>query len=221
MWQENINKISRLTSCHAIRHKTVAFVRRFAIITLLATGCTRPASISEDAMPDVHRIKVKLGDAEFEAEGSQEAVQAQYDRFLEAVALIGAKPAKTPPNSLREKHVFTPDAEFDDALMSRVFELRDDGLVVLRVQPTTDERDADALVMLLFGYRRLKNEQQVLATQLLKAARQSGLGIERVDRAIATYMPRFILRGGQRKGTTYTLTTQGAVRAEEVIEQMF
>jgi len=170
-------------------------------------------------MADNHRIKLKIGDAEFEAEGAPDAVQAQYESFLAALAAVPTKSAK--PKSLAERDAFVPDTEYDDALNNRVFELREDGLVVLRVQPTTDQREADALAMILYGYRRLKNEEHVLATQLLRAARQSGLGIDRVDRAIGAYPPRFVLRGGQRKGTTYTLTTQGAARAEEVIAQLF
>jgi hypothetical protein len=162
-------------------------------------------------MPDVHRIKIKLGDAEFEAEGAEDKVQAQYDQFLAALERAGTKLPQKPA----APGLSGPQQPPDDAHLARLFELRNDGAISLRVRPEGLDA-ADIVAILLYGYLKLKNEESVLATQLLKSSRVSGLGLDRIDRAAESYMPRYIMRGGQRKGTSYTLTTQGITKAEEV-----
>jgi hypothetical protein len=165
---------------------------------------------SEDAMPESHRIKVKFGDAEFEAEGAEDKVQAQYDQFLAALERVGPRPAPKTENRSQ-----TPQS-LDDASMARIFQLREDDLVVLKVHPPETMNEADRVTLLLYGCRRLKNQEHVLATQLLRAARLSGLGLDRIDRAVESYIPEFVMREGQRKGTTYNLTTRGMTKAQEV-----
>lgn len=46
-------------------------------------------------MTDTHKVKLKVGDVEFEAEGTPAEVQAQCDRFL--ASMRGARPAPPPP----------------------------------------------------------------------------------------------------------------------------
>jgi hypothetical protein len=158
-----------------------------------------------------HKIKVKLGDAEFEAEGTEDTVQAQYDQFLAVLEKSGG--AAKPKTTAR------PASE-DDASLARIFDVRQDGTLSFRVHPPDTIDGSDALALLLLGYRRLGTKENVLSTQLQKSARQSGLGEQRIDQLAQPHIPRFILRGGQRKGTTYTLTTQGISRAWEVAAQM-
>lgn len=162
----------------------------------------------------VHKIKVRLGDAEFEAEGAEDKVQAQYDQFLAAL-----KHAETQSGKPKAAAETKPPAENGDRL-ARIFELRQDGSIVFRVHPPESTEQADVLALLLLGYRRLAEKNNVLSTQLLRSARQSGLGDVRIDLMAQPHIPRFILRGGQRKGTTYTLTTQGETKAQEVAAQM-
>jgi hypothetical protein len=164
-----------------------------------------------------HRIKVKLGDAEFEAEGAEDKVQAQYDQFLAACTHVSPKTGNKPPLGKQDAR---EAADLDDAMIAKAFELRSDGVVTLRRRPPDTMESADKIALLLYGYRRLKNEEHVLATQLLRAASLSGLGIERIDRAADAYMPTFIMRGGQKKGTNYLLTTQGIGKAAELAMQL-
>ena len=159
-----------------------------------------------------HKIKVKIGDAEFEAEGAEERVQGQYDQFLAALHKAAPSPKSPTKPAL--------DDAGTDARLGRIFELKQDGSIVFRVHPPDTFDGSDQLALLLLGYRKLGGKDHVLSTQLLKSARNSGLGEVRIDQLAQPYIPRFILRGGQRKGTTYTLTTQGETKAQEVAMQM-
>jgi hypothetical protein len=165
-----------------------------------------------------HRIKIKLGDAEFEAEGAEATVQAQYEQFLSTFERIGQK--SVPPqvtNSTLEK---PPAGALDDALLGRIFDVRQDGVVALKVLPKGDGKEADAFLLILYGYRRLKQEEDVLGTHLLRAAEYSGLTAYRPAQALAAH-ERYVIRGGHKKGSTYSLNNQGVTKAEEIATKIF
>lgn len=173
-------------------------------------------------MTDTKRIKMKIGDAEFEADVPADQVQPMYDQFL--AALQNRAPAK--PVAPAVATPGTPDpappnpALFDQSMLQRVFELRADGFVTLRLLPKGDNKEADAFLLILFGYRRLKNEEVVLATHLLRAAELSGLSAYRPAHALAAH-ERYVIRGGQKKGSTYALNNQGVTKAEEITAKIF
>lgn len=177
-------------------------------------------------MADVRRIKIKHGDSEFEADVPADKVQPMYDQFL--ATLEKRNPAAPSPFNAGGKN---PDGkpkaptqplegEADQQLLTRVFEARADGMVTLRVLPKGDTKEADAFLLLLYGFRRLKDEEDVLATHLLRAAELSGLSAYRPAHALAPHEP-FVIRGGQKKGSTYSLNNQGIIKAQEIAARIF
>jgi hypothetical protein len=173
-------------------------------------------------MAETQKIKIKLGSNEFEAEGPVDLVKAQLSEFLEIIksagtAQLGASPAPIPPSPVgAEDGLKGPQAE----LVDRIFKQERDGLVSLKVLPKGKDRDADTLLLLLYGYKRLKNQENILGTRLMKAATRSGLQIKRIDR---TFTPHesLIVKGGYRRGKTYTLNNQGVIKAEEMLPKVF
>ena len=89
-----------------------------------------------------HRIKVKLGDAEFEAEGAEDKVQSQYDQFLAALEQAKTKPPIKPAARTGDLPAI------DDARITSIFELRPDDLVVLRFQPPSTVEAPDVMTLL-------------------------------------------------------------------------
>ena len=61
---------------------------------------------------------------------------------------------------------------FNPVLLERVFDLRRDGIVILKVLPEGPAQCAHALLLLLYGYHQVKKEY-VLATELYRSAEQS------------------------------------------------
>jgi hypothetical protein len=167
-----------------------------------------------------HRVRIKIGDAEFEAEGSEESVKQQYADFLAAMA---ARPAATATPKQQAPGGTTPPpdgAGITDDLMASVFKV-DGDLISLQFLPKGENVKADALMLLLYAYATLKNQQMVLGTQLVRAANQSGLGLERVDRSLDGYEGQnLVLKGGVRKGTKYGLNNQGKKKAEELLKAL-
>jgi hypothetical protein len=174
-------------------------------------------------MNDLRRLKMRIGDAEFEADVPADQVPVMYAQFLET--LKGrSTPAPASPPKIENNGAAEPPKQpivggLDQALAARIFELRQDGIVALKVLPKGDDKEANALLLILYGYRRLKQEEDVLATQLLRAAEQSGISIYRPAHALSG-QERYIIRGGQKKGSTYALNYQGIAKAEEIATKM-
>jgi hypothetical protein len=170
-------------------------------------------------MVESHKIRIKIGDAEFEAEGAEEAVKAQFEAFMAAVAAC-------PSNSRNVPKQETDGAGADEVpmtdesrqeLLNKAFVVGKD-VVSLKFLPKTETAHPDTLILLLYGYRKLRGEDAVLSTQLLNAARVSGLKLERIDRTIAKH-ENLLLSGGARKGTKHGLNNQGLIYAENLLRK--
>ncbi len=169
-----------------------------------------------------HRIHVRLGRAEFEAEGEQGVVNEQFKMFLEALSRTQDVDTIEKPEPSESESTLTDDnsesADPPDSLTHRVF-LFERNLVSLRVLPNGKTSDEDSILLLLLVHFRLRNEHGVSGIQLMKDAKQSGLSIDRIDRVIAPHRD-FYHRGGTRKGTRYSLNNQGVTKAEQILQSM-
>ena len=167
-----------------------------------------------------YKLHVKIGHAEFEAEGSEKSVKEQFDQFL---AAIGQK-THTDINSNGQQAAQSADngsrnTEVDATILAKAFRELDDQLSLLHLPPT-ETQQADALLLILYGYHRLKDQAAVGVMQLMGCARQSGLQIERADRTIASHM-QFVNRGGYKRGSRYGLNNRGIAHCEEILREMF
>jgi hypothetical protein len=188
-------------------------------------------------MTEIRRVKMKFGDAEFEADVPEDRIQPMYDRFIftleqrswtphrtlnagrrpfaDASAYIASRFVSSPAGDTEAKLSVVPSEPADIRQLRRLFDLRQDGVVTLRALPPGAGRRAEALLLILYGYRWLKNEEGVLATQLHRAAEQSGISIRCAAYELASY-GRFVNRIGQRKGSAYSLNDEGLVMAQEI-----
>jgi len=186
-------------------------------------------------MTEFRRLKMKIGEAEFEADVPENKVQPMYAQFLLMVERRNQSVAR--PTAMRaEAHRQEAEIEgtvcagasaepipvetFDQALLARIFDLREDGAVTLKMLPNGPDKNADAILLLLYGYHRLKNEECVLATELFRAAEWSGISLRRPAKEFVRN-GRFVRRGGQRKGSRYSLNSQGFTMAREIAARMF
>lgn len=173
---------------------------------------------------DVYKLRVKIGPHEFEAEGPKDAVIEQFEAWKNLIASLPA--AVIPETHLKPQPA--PSGEESPKLpangpsreqLSHVFELDEKrSSVTLRVQPTGDRRYADAILLVLYGYRRLRDEDEVPVTQLKGALASSGLTPGRIDRAAEPYRrDGLLIKSGLAKGGKYRLTNRGISRAEEMV----
>lgn len=180
-------------------------------------------------MTTPHKMQVKIGAHEFAAEGLEETVKAQFQLFLQAITTTAAATPPVKP-SREEKPSPAGDGAGGDGTpktlppnfnYERAF--RDDdrnGIVSLRTLPTTNDRDLDTVILLIYGIQKLNDEHEASALEVMTGARQSGLTIVRLDRLLAQ-RPELVRKGGKRRGTRYSLTNLGVNHAERLLQEMF
>lgn len=173
-------------------------------------------------MEPTHRLKIKIGSAEFEAEGPPELVKEQFASFLAALPQASKEsppPAAVAPVAPVETPGITPPPALtlERDVLGRVF--ADGEPLSLMALPRTDNANPDALLVLLYGYHKLRDEQAVTGTMLMKSAKKSGVPVERVDRSLGSNAP-LINAAGAKKGRKYSLNNRGITAAEGIIRRM-
>src|SRR5437764_1076733 len=101
-----------------------------------------------------YKLRIKVGQSEFDAEGPEEAVREQFEQFLEVLTVLGgrAPAAPTPPTPESvgppQSEDKPPAAAIEPALLERAFVDHPKNGVSLRVLPRSDDQAGDALVMI-------------------------------------------------------------------------
>lgn len=163
-------------------------------------------------MSELRRLKMKIGDAEFEADVAEDAVQPMYNQFL---SMLGHRRTDTGGVVFADM----PRSDLDPDLIARIFDVCQDGAIMLKVLPDGPDRDADAMLLILYGYYLLKHEECVLATHLFRAAERSGITLRRPANECARN-GRFVICNGQRKGSHYALNSEGLAMAGQIVARM-
>lgn len=178
-----------------------------------------------------YKIQVKLGNAEFSAEGSEGTVKDAFEKFLAAVPQAQHQPHPAsreqvqPGSGGGSSEVGNGgvgrNSVVDQTLLESTFEIEKD-IVTLRHLPPADNpnRAADAAILLLYGFRNLLNVESVPVTKLNDALRRSGISVTRVDKFIGVHSQLY-MKGGQKSGGRYTLNNQGIRSAETWLGQWF
>lgn len=175
------------------------------------------------------RLKVKVGVHEFEAEGPSDQVSAQFQAWKELIAATtatapqgGRRMITLPADSVEE--VKTPDGR---AATWDIFGVEDEDLMTLKVHPPDgDTRDSDAILLVMYGFRKAGNEgagmPEVPVTKLKESLDRSGIRIARIDRAAAPYLKAgYLLKAGRGKGGIYRLTNTGYAKSEDMARKLF
>jgi hypothetical protein len=164
---------------------------------------------------DNYRIKVKIGEHEFEAEGPAEIVQSQFETFKQ---LIANQPQRinTTEKTAKQAENRRPVTNGGDLELDKI--CRVEGRVVsLTVKPTS-EGDASMLIML--GQKAYRENDTVTASEIKDGLEQSGYRPLRIDRIMQPLADEgSVIRIGQRKGTKYRFTNIGLAKAKTIAEQ--
>ena len=172
---------------------------------------------------DHSKLHVKIGEAEFVAEGPEGVVQLQYDAWIRLVEMMGAAASAPAPltKGVEDKaNEVGNDLEDDDAaLRRRVFDERD-GVVSLLALPSGDQRTADTILLCLYGFSAVAGQETVTTVTLAKGIKKSGINVPRLDRVLGPYADGYITKSGTRRGTKYGLTNRGITKARELMKNL-
>lgn len=174
----------------------------------------------------VYKLHVKIGNAEFDAEGTEETVTRQFEEFK---ALLSSHPVNQP--STVELVANASSARMDDAaspgkslgIFGALYKAEErDGknLMTLRMLPR-DNKASFSFLLVLHAYKILGFDE-VPVTTLKECLDRSGVRVARIDRGAAAMLEKenLVRRTGTRKASRYWLTNSGVTRAEELATQL-
>ncbi len=172
---------------------------------------------------DAYKLHIKLGEAEFNAEGPYEIVQKDFEKFLEATEKAPASSLKTKDQQHDNHHDGGhKTGSLDPAILNRAYAI--DGkrkFVSLHVLPADGPNKAsDAALLVLYGHQNLLQMVTVPVTRLKKGLHQSGIQVDRIDRIMAPHS-HIAQKGGIGVGGKYSLNNQGLLQAEGMLRKMF
>src|SRR5690349_11894806 len=115
-----------------------------------------------------HRLKVKVGEHEFDASGEVEIVQAQFDEFKELIRLLASAPQAKPsptPAAVNQSGEALPHLPLEKILK-----------VEGRVVSLTAKCDSidEAVLLILLGQKESRNNQEVTGAEIMDGLEVSG-----------------------------------------------
>ena len=178
------------------------------------------------------KLEIRIGEHAFTAEGPEEIVNAQYAQFLRAIEQLAqpksGAPAQPPrswkvgiPRGMRPVmdepgHIYLGfNSPIDTKTLTGIYKCDGSDIAINFLSDTGGQ----TLILLLYGFRTLRGTLWVPASVLLRAAQDSGLSIDRIDRDLDTHIPKNVETRGERRGKKYALTKEGVEYAEGVLKQ--
>lgn len=161
---------------------------------------------------EVQRLRVKVGDHEFEAEGAADVVQAQFEAFRDLVVNApSAKSAKPPPDVGSTGGSTDGDS---DALKLDSITNVNDRVVSLTARGDTLEEE---IMLLLLGQKMLRSNDSVSGAEIIDGLRQTGRTVKRVDYQLDKMkVTGDAITTGRGRARRYRLTNQGRSKAIEI-----
>ena len=154
---------------------------------------------------DATKLKLKIGEHEFEAEGPADVVQAQFEAFQR---LVTVQPRQKPhePDTAGENG--GPEPALDKIMR------HDSRIVSLTVGGESLE---DEVLLLLLGQKQFRQNDSVTGGEILEGLRQQRGTVNRIDYRLAHMADEGVIRSfGTRRARRYRLTNQGLARAREL-----
>ncbi|MHB8501876.1 MAG: hypothetical protein ACYDCG_02635 [Candidatus Acidiferrales bacterium] len=173
----------------------LAFYLFYAILILLLPG---------EAFMETQKLKIKVGEHEFEAEGPIDVVQAQFAAWKELIVNAPLKANELAAKTERPNEKTAP--QLPHLALDRIMKV--EGRVV-SLTARAETLDETALLILL-GQKELRGNQEVTGSEIMDGLRQSGYAIPRAD----TLMDRLSADGnvitvGVHRSRRYRLSNSG------------
>src|SRR5689334_8550627 len=170
-----------------------------------------------------YRLKIKIGDHEFEAEGAADVVQSQFEMFKELILR-----APTPPPEHREKKAPMDGQANGNGVdggsggangldLEKI--MRADGPVIaltVRADSATD-----AVLLLMLGQRQFRSNDSVTGAELAEGLRESGYPNVRGDHVTNRLANQGeVITIGAHRSRRYRMTNAGVARAQEIARNL-
>lgn len=162
---------------------------------------------------EAYKLKIKIGEHEFEAEGPADVVQSQFAAFKELVGTI--RPQAKPIDTVAENKSTVENS----ASPSYDKIMRSDGRVVsLTVKAQSIQ---EAILALLLGQRHFRGNDSVTGAEILDGLEESGQPVNRVDLLFNKLSDDgLVITVGINRGRRYRLSNAGLAKAQEIAKSL-
>lgn len=161
-----------------------------------------------------YRLKVRVGEHEFDAEGPAETVKAQFEAFKELIATLPKDRIETTIPNANAAAVQSPATVTMN--VDRIFRA-EERVISLTVPP---DSETDAALLILYGQRHYRNNENPTGSEIIDGMEQSGYRTPRIDRILlALSTEGAVIITGAHRGKRYRLTNQGFTRAEGIVRE--
>src|ERR1700686_5390219 len=162
---------------------------------------------------DNYKLKIKIGQHEFEAEGPSEIVESQFRAFKELIANPAMQTNSTSATTpIQEQNSPTTAAPtFLDKIM------KVEGRVIsLTVRATSEE---DAILLIMLGQKSYRGNDGVTGSEIMDGLQMSGVRVPRADRHMEKLAEdNQVIKIGSHRPARYRLTNQGFGKAMELAQ---
>jgi hypothetical protein len=164
---------------------------------------------------ETQKLKMKIGQHEFDAEGPIDIVQSQFAAFKELISGLPLTPApQIPEAATKEKLVPISSAPLS---IERI--LKTEGRVVSLTARC--ESIDEAVLLILFGQKELRLNQEATGSEIMDGLTRSGYRIGRVDNLMNKLTKEgSVITIGIHRGRRYRLTNLGVTKASEVAKEV-
>lgn len=167
------------------------------------------------------RLKMKIGDHEFDAEGSAESVREQFQAWQELVKMAASVPIarKEEPSGDNHQGPLKPDATTAvDSALPKIMRV-ENRTVSLTAQLTSAH---DALLLMIYGQKTLRNNDAATGAELIAGiSATGGFSIGRLDRILDKLaLDGDVTTFGERRGKKYRLTNTGIAKARAIASDL-
>ena len=151
------------------------------------------------------KLKIKIGEHEFEAEGPTEIVQAQFDAFRDMVVAIPKQTPASPPDDQ------PPDTS--ELMLSKIM-VQNGRVVSLTARGDSLE---DEIKLVLLGQKNLRDNDNVTGSEIMDGLRITGRKVVRIDYQLDKMtMAGDVITIGTNRARRYRMTSQGFAKAQEL-----
>jgi hypothetical protein len=153
-----------------------------------------------------YRLKIKIGNHEFEAEGPAEIVQQQFAEFRELLTAVPPKPEAEQPETAPRQEAADNSAPLPHLPLEKIMKVEGRVVSLTAKCDTVDE----AITLALLGQKEFRSNQSVSGAEIMDGLKQSGYILPRIDKMLDKLSADGkVMTIGVRRSRRYRLTNQG------------
>lgn len=161
------------------------------------------------------KLKMKIGEHEFEADGPADVVRDQFAVFRDLVASFNSTASAT--KVLRTQAPGEARQQTTELTLDKIMR-HDQRIVSLTVRGESME---DEILLVLLGQKQFRQNDSVTGAEILEGLRQTRGTVNRIDYQLAKMADDGnVISTGTRRARRYRLTNQGVARANEIASSL-